>query len=228
MAEDVVLITGASSGIGEATARAFVAAGSKVVLGARRTDRLEALVAELGDESAVAQECDVTDAHQVQALVDLALERFGRLDVAFANAGFGGGGTIADGDPAVWKEMLLTNVYGLALTMHYAVQPMLEAGRGHLVLTSSVTGRQVFAGRNHMYSASKFAVGVLGECARKELTGKVRVTVIEPGWTNTDFDTWPEGALEPTDVADLIVHAVNQPARIAVNEILVRPSIQEF
>lgn len=226
--EKVVLITGASSGIGDATARAFVAAGSRVVLGARRTDRLDALVADLGKDNAVAQVCDVTDEAHVEALVDLALGTFGRLDVAFANAGFGGGGTIAAGDPAAWKDMLLTNVWGLAITMHYALKPMLEAGEGHLVLTSSVAGRHVFSGRNHMYSASKFAVGALGEAVRKELTGKVRVTLIEPGWTNTEFDTWPDGALEATDIADLIVQAVNQPGRIAVNEILVRPSIQEF
>jgi NADP-dependent 3-hydroxy acid dehydrogenase YdfG len=223
-----ILITGASSGIGEATARRLVERGARVVLGARRADRLESLREELGTDVVAAQATDVTVEDDVRALVELARSTFGRLDAVFANAGFGGGGTIATGEPEVWREMLLTNVYGAAITVRHAMDALLESPDPHVVLTSSVAGRVVPANRNHMYAASKFAVEAIGEGLRKELTGRVRVTLIEPGAVDTDFADWPGRVLSAEDVARAVVFALEQPEGVAVNQIMLRPLTQEM
>jgi len=223
----VVLITGASSGIGEATARMLAGRGAKVVLGARREDRLNALAAELGDSAAV-RVTNVVEDGDVRALVELAVERFGRLDAVFANAGFGGGGTVAAGDPSIWKPMILTNVYGVATTLHYAIPHLLESDDGHVLLISSVAGYKTPKERNHIYSATKFAVRALADGLRQELAGRVRVTLIAPGMVDTEFGDWPEGAMTADDIANLVVFALEQPPRLALNEILVRPVVQEF
>jgi NADP-dependent 3-hydroxy acid dehydrogenase YdfG len=223
-----VLITGASSGIGEVTARRLVEAGARVVLGARRADRLEALRDELGADAVAVRATDVTADDEVRALIELAGSAFGRLDAVFANAGFGGGGTLATGEPEVWREMLLTNVYGAAITIRYAMDALLEAPEPHVVLTSSVAGRVVPANRNHMYAASKFAVEALGDGLRKEMTGRVRVTLIEPGAVDTDFADWPGTVLSAEDVARAVVFALDQPAGVAVNQIMLRPLSQEM
>jgi NADP-dependent 3-hydroxy acid dehydrogenase YdfG len=223
----VVLITGASSGIGAATARMLVACGAKVVLGARREDRLNALGEELG-ENAATRVTDVVEDGDVRALVELGVERFGRLDAVFANAGFGGGGTITEGDPEVWKPMILTNVYAVATTLHYAVPHLLESEDGHVLLISSIAGYHTPKDRNHIYSATKFAVRGLADGLRKELVGRVRVTVLSPGMVDTEFFDWPEGAMTAEDIANLVVFALEQPRRVALNEILVRPLVQEF
>ena len=226
MADGVFLITGASSGIGEATARRAVEAGYRVVLGARSLDKLEALVAELGSDHAVAQRCDVTEWADQEALVAVALDRFGRLDVALANAGFGAKRGFLEESPEFWKSMVLTNVYGCALTIR-ATLPALKESRGHVLLTGSVAGRRALAGS--LYSATKWAVTAMGEAARLELNGTgVRVTLIEPGSVDTPFfDSPPEGALEPDDIARAILYAVSQPPHVDVNEMLVRPTQQE-
>jgi NADP-dependent 3-hydroxy acid dehydrogenase YdfG len=224
----VVLITGASSGIGEATARAIVERGGKVVLGARREGRLAALVAELGAGNAVSRQTDVCEDADVQALVRLAINTYGRLDAVFANAGFGGGGTVADGDPSIWKPMILTNVYGVATTLHYAIPHLREAEDGHVVLISSIAGYKTPKQRNHMYSATKFAVRALADGLRQELLGEIRVTLVAPGMVDTEFGDWPEGAMTAEDIANLIVFALEQPERLALNEIIVRPVVQEF
>jgi NADP-dependent 3-hydroxy acid dehydrogenase YdfG len=226
MADGVFLITGASSGIGEATARRAVEAGYHVVLGARSLDKLEALVAELGSDHALAQRCDVTEWADQEALVAAALDRFGRLDVALANAGFGAKRGFLEESPEFWKSMVLTNVYGCALTIR-ATLPALKESKGHLLLTGSVAGRRALAGS--LYSATKWAVTAMGEAARLELNGTgVRVTLIEPGSVDTPFfDSPPEGALEPDDIARAILYAVSQPPHVDVNELLVRPTQQE-
>ena len=227
MADKVFLITGASSGIGEATARRAVEAGYSVVLGARSIDRLEALAEELGgEEKAVALRCDVTEWADQEALVEVALDRFGRLDVALANAGFGAKRGFLEETPEFWKSMVLTNVYGAALTIR-ATLPSLKESKGHLLLTGSVAGRRALPGS--LYSATKWAVTAMGEAARLELNGTgVRVTLIEPGSVDTPFfDEPPVGALEPDDVARAILYAVSQPPRVDVNELLVRPTQQE-
>jgi NADP-dependent 3-hydroxy acid dehydrogenase YdfG len=222
----VFLITGASSGIGAMTARQAVSAGFRVVLAARSVDRLRELADELGGERrAIAVECDVTEWEQQQAMVDEALSRFGRIDVAFANAGFGGARSFLAESPEFWRSMVLTNVYGVAMTIR-ATLPALKETRGHLVLTSSVAGRRALPGS--LYSATKWAVTAMGEAARLELndTG-VRVTVIEPGMVDTPFFSKPpSGALEPDDVARAVMFAVSQPPHVDVNEILLRPTAQ--
>lgn len=224
----VVLITGASSGIGEATARLVVEEGGKVVLGARRLDRLEALQADLGADAVAVAQVDVTVDDDVKRLVALAGERFGRLDAVFANAGFGGGGTIAYGEPEVWREMLLTNVYGAAITVRYAIDSLLQSPEPHIILVSSVAGTIVPTNRNQMYSATKFATEAIGDGLRKELTGKARVTVVEPGAVDTDFQEWPGKVLEADDIARVVVFALDQPGHVALNRALVRPLDQEM
>jgi NADP-dependent 3-hydroxy acid dehydrogenase YdfG len=226
-AEPVFLITGASSGIGAATARQASEAGYRLVLAARSTDRIEALAVQLGgSDRAIAVACDVTEWDQQEALVATALERFGRIDVAFANAGFGAARGFLAESPEHWRSMVLTNVYGAALTIR-ATMPALKESRGHLLLTGSVAGRRALPGS--LYSSTKWAVTGMGESARQEFndTG-VRVTVIEPGMVDTPFfdNGAPAGALKPDDVARAVMFAVSQPPHVDVNEILVRPTAQ--
>jgi NADP-dependent 3-hydroxy acid dehydrogenase YdfG len=224
--ERVFLITGASSGIGAATARLARAAGWRVVLAARSLDRLQALAEELGgEEHALALRCDVSEWEDQQRMADAAQQRFGRIDVAFANAGFGGPrGFLAD-TPEHWRAMVLTNVYGAALTLRATI-PALKDSRGHLLLTSSVAGRRPLPGS--MYSCTKHAVTAMGEAARQDLNGTgVRVTLIEPGMTDTPFfEEPPMDALRDDDVARAVMYAVSQPPHVDVNEILIRPTAQ--
>lgn len=227
MNDPVFLITGASSGIGAATAREAAQAGYRLVLAARSADRLAALAAELGgDERALAVRCDVTEWDQQEAMVRRGLERFGRLDVTFANAGFGAPRGFLNDSPDHWRAMVLTNVYGAALTIR-ATLPALKESRGHLILTGSVAGRRALPGS--LYSATKWAVTGMGESARQECndTG-VRVTVIEPGKVDTPFFDDPvTDALSPEDVARTVMFAVSQPPHVDINEILVRPTSQK-
>jgi NADP-dependent 3-hydroxy acid dehydrogenase YdfG len=221
-----MVITGASSGIGEATARLAAAEGFRLVLAARRLERLEELAAELGGpERARALRCDVTEWVDVQALAATALDAFGSIDVVFANAGFGAPRGFEASTPEHWRAMVLTNVYGAALTLR-ATFPALKASRGHLLLTGSVAGRRALPGS--LYSATKWAVTAMGEAARQELDGTgVRVTLIEPGMVSTPFFDDPVAdALEPEDVARAVLYAIGQPPHVDVNEILVRPTAQ--
>jgi NADP-dependent 3-hydroxy acid dehydrogenase YdfG len=222
----VMLITGASSGIGAATARRFAADGWRVALAARSVDKLDALAAELGGEDvAVAIGCDVTDWPQQEAMVATALARFGQIDAVFANAGFGAPRGFLKDTPEHWREMVLTNVLGAAYTVRATI-PALTDSRGHLLLTSSVAGRRVLPGS--LYSVTKHAVTAMGEAARQDLDGTgIRVTLIEPGMVDTPFfDNRPTGALEPDDIARAVAYAVSQPPHVDVNEILVRPTSQ--
>jgi NADP-dependent 3-hydroxy acid dehydrogenase YdfG len=224
--DKVFLITGASTGIGAATAHHAAKAGYRVVLAARSADKLEALAAELGgSDRALAVACDVTEWDQVEALAATTLDAFGRIDVAFANAGFGAKRGFLEETPEHWKEMVLTNVYGAALTVR-ATLPALKDSKGHLLITGSVAGRRALPGS--LYSCTKWAITAMGEAVRQELndTG-CRVTVIEPGMVETPFfDNPPEGALKPEDIANAVMYAVSQPAHVDVNEILVRPVAQ--
>jgi NADP-dependent 3-hydroxy acid dehydrogenase YdfG len=224
--DPVFLITGASSGIGEATARQASLAGYRTVLAARNAGKLEALVSELGgDERALAVPTDVTRWEDNEALVARSLEVFGRIDVAFANAGFGAERGWLRSTPEHWREMVLTNVLGAAYTARAAI-PALEESRGHLLLTGSVAGRRVMPGS--LYSATKWAVTAMGEAIRADLHGSgVRTTLIEPGAVETPFFDDPgEGRLEPEDIARAVLFAVSQPSHVDVNEILIRPISQ--
>jgi NADP-dependent 3-hydroxy acid dehydrogenase YdfG len=226
-ADKVLLVTGASSGIGAATATRFAHDGWRVVLAARSADKLAALAEQLGGpDRALAIRCDVTDYGDQEALVRATLESFGRVDAAFANAGFGAPRGFLQGDPEQWRAMVLTNVLGVAYTIRATI-PALKETTGHLLLTSSVAGRRVLPGS--LYSATKHAVTAMGEAARQDLNGTgVRVTVIEPGQVETPFFDQPgEGRLEADDVARAVVYAVAQPPHVDVNEILLRPTAQE-
>ncbi len=220
----VALITGASSGIGEATARRAAQEGYRVVLAARNEDRLRVLAEEVGG---LAVRCDVTEWDDVQALAQAGRDAFGRIDVVFANAGFGGARGFTAGTPEEWKAMVLTNVYGAALTIRATIDHLRES-KGHLLLTGSVAGRRALPGS--LYSCTKWAVTAMGEAARQELNGSgVRVTLIEPGMVDTPFfDSPPQmEALQEDDIAAAVMYAVSQPPHVDVNEILVRPTAQE-
>jgi NADP-dependent 3-hydroxy acid dehydrogenase YdfG len=229
MTDRVVLITGASSGIGEATARAMAAAGHRVVIAARSLARLEALAAELGGPQRVlAVACDVTEWSQQEELVRRAVDAFGGVDIAFANAGFGATRGFLSESPEHWREMVLTNVYGAALTVRACIE-QLRARRGHLLLMGSVAGRKVPPGS--LYSATKWAVTAMSEAARQELHGSgVRVTLVSPGTVETAFYDQPVGGEQLTadDVARAVLFAVAQPPHVDVNEILIRPTVQGF
>jgi NADP-dependent 3-hydroxy acid dehydrogenase YdfG len=232
MADQVLLITGASSGIGAQTARRAVEAGWRVAVGARREAVLRELADELGGAPrAVARRCDVADWGDVQALVAAALDGLGRIDAVFANAGFGATRGFLEESPEHWRSMVLTNVLGVALTIRGTLPHLLERGSGHFVITGSVAGRRVLPGS--LYSATKWAVTAIGEALRAELRqmhddSAIRVTLIEPGMVATPFfDTHPSGALEADDIARAVMFALAQPERVDINEILVRPSGQE-
>jgi NADP-dependent 3-hydroxy acid dehydrogenase YdfG len=227
VSDKVLWITGASSGIGADTARHAAADGWRLVLAARSLDRLEALAEELGGpDRAVAVECDVTEWADQQAAVVTALEHFGRLDAAWANAGFGAERGFLAASVELWRSMILTNVYGAALTVRAAL-PALKESRGHLLLTGSVAGRRHVVGS--LYSATKHAVHAMAESVRQELDGSgVRVTVIAPGMVDTPFfDAVPlEAPLQSDDVARAVLFALSQPQHVDVNEVLVRPTAQ--
>jgi NADP-dependent 3-hydroxy acid dehydrogenase YdfG len=228
MADDgkVFLITGASSGIGAATARHAAQAGFRLVLAARSVDCLQGLADELGgDRRAVAVRCDVTVWEDQEALVATTLERFGRLDVAFANAGFGAARGFLNDTPEHWREMVLTNVLGAAYTVR-ATLPALTESKGHILLTGSVAGRRAIPGS--LYSSTKWAITGMGESLRQDVndTG-IRVTIVEPGQVDTPFfDNPGEGRLEADDIARAVMFAVQQPPHVDVNEILIRPTAQ--
>lgn len=223
--QPVMLITGASSGIGAATARAASRQGYRLVLAARSEDKLMGLQQELGGEAKVLTvQCDVQSGDDQKAMVDQALKTFGRIDAVFANAGRGGEpGGFSKADPEVWKDMLLTNIYGVGLTIQHCL-PALRESKGQLLLTGSAAGRVTIPGS--MYSASKWAVSAIGYGVREELRGSgIRVTLIEPGMVDTPFfDKPPAHALKPEDIAEAVMYAVSQPAHVDVNEILVRPT----
>src|SRR5918997_6810931 len=219
--EPVLVITGASTGIGAATGRRAVEFGHRVVLAARSEDKLQALAEELGgEEKAVAVRCDVTSWEDQQALVQTALDRFGRMDSYFANAGFGAARGFLEESVEHWKSMIDTNVFGAALSIRASLGHFKEQGRGHLILTSSIAGRRVLPGS--LYSATKHAVTAMGEALRSEVADTdIKVTLIEPGAVDTPFfEQRPEHALESDDIARAVMFALTQPPHVDVNEIL--------
>ena len=236
----VALVTGASSGIGAAIAEALALRGVRVTLAARRVDRLDALAERLrqadgaGETQVVA--CDVREEAQVREAVTQTLERWGALDILVANAGFGGRGPLVDGDPARWKAMLDTNVFGLLLTLKYGARPMLEAGRGHVVVMSSIAGVVTTAG-GAAYCGSKAAASAIADALRMEVGPHgVAVTAIEPGVVISEFQAVAEyppdilenmlhGAtpLQPADIARVVVQVCEQPEHATVGELIIRP-----
>jgi len=243
LAGKVALITGASSGIGEATAVAMAQEGAAVALGARRADRLESLAARLSESGArvTTVQLDVTDEGACRAAVEHTRTELGGLDVLVNSAGVMLLGAIVGADTEDWRRMIATNVLGLMYMTHAALPLMVEQGAGEIVNISSVAGRQARTGAG-VYNASKWAVNAFSESLRQEVTERgVRVSLVEPGAVATeltDHITDPiakEGAetmyssiraLQAEDIGRIIVHIVTQPAHVAINEVLVRPADQ--
>ncbi|MCD2193933.1 SDR family oxidoreductase [Actinomycetospora endophytica] len=238
----VAVVTGASSGIGEATARALAGEGAHVALLARRRERLEALAGELGDGSSV-HEVDVADAEAVARAIADVVARHGRLDVLVNNAGYGSMTPATGSALSEWRTMVDVNVNGVLGTTHAALDHLRRAATGErgiadVVTVSSVAGRKVSGPAVNVYAATKHAVGAFSEALRQELgTDHVRVGLVEPGLVRSEL-TEGQGAaqqaeaeqelglMEPSDIADAIVYMVTRPRRTAVNEILVRPTEQ--
>jgi len=238
-----VAITGASSGIGEATALALARAGASVALGARRKDRIDALAARIEDEggTAVALAVDVTDEGQARAFVETAAERFGRLDSLVNNAGVMLLGPVEQADSEQWRTMIDVNVLGLLYCTSAALPIMRAQESGDIVNVSSVAGRFARAG-NAVYAATKFAVGAFSEGLRNEVTeGGIRVTLIEPGMVDTELQSHNEGEvlqaiqgmreqigeiLRAQDIANGILYVISQPPHVSINELLIRPTRQ--
>ncbi|MGI9050572.1 MAG: SDR family oxidoreductase [Rubrobacteraceae bacterium] len=232
------VVTGASSGIGEATARLLAGKGCNVVLAARRADRLEGLAADIG-ERALAVPTDVTDPVACEALITKTVEHFGGVDILVNNAGIGLYGPIAEADPGDWRLMFEVNVLGVLYTTSAATRRMLSQGAGDIVFISSVAGRRVPRPDGTVYAATKHAITAVAEGLRMDLCGKgIRVVAIEPGLVRTEF---PEGSfpsaeeyyaskeyapLDAKDVAAAVAYAVEQPPSVSVNEVLIRPSNQ--
>ncbi|MEE9587796.1 MAG: SDR family oxidoreductase [Hyphomicrobiaceae bacterium] len=224
----VLLITGASTGIGAATAQLAAERGFRLVLTARNRDKLDALVGEIGEERALAVGCDVASWEDQQRAADAAIERFGAIDAVFANAGRGGvPGGYAEGDPAEWHEMIMTNFYGLALTLR-ATLGHLKASKGDLLITGSIAGRRPIPGS--VYGATKWAAKAVGYNVRGELQGSgVRVTLIEPGMVDTPFFDDPKpDALRAEDVARTVLFVLEQPKSVLLNEVVVVPTAQNW
>ena len=239
----VAVVTGASSGIGEATAEALAAEGATVVVAARREERLANLAKRIEEDGGrvLAAACDVADEDQAHGLIRKAEEEFGRVDILVNNAGVMLLSTVGKGLSDEWRRMFDVNVLGLLYTTDAAVETMKRQGGGHLVNISSVAGRKVTRDASGVYAGSKFAVGAISEGLRQELLeDNIRVTIVEPGAVATELTDHitDEDAreslggllsleiLEAEDVANAIVYAVTQPARVSVNEILIRPTQQ--
>lgn len=222
--EKVLMITGASSGIGRATALAAAKQGWKLVLTARREDRLKDLVAEIGDDRAIGIAADVTDYEQLSQAVEAGLQKFGQLDAVFANAGMGlnAAGTEA-GDPDEWRRMIDVNVLGVLYTAR-ATLPDLRKSTGHFLMTGSAAGRNTIKGS--VYGASKWFVhGFAQNLAEEMKEWQGRCTVIAPGMVNTAFFDEPKpDKLDPQDVADAVIYAMNADPRNSVREVYLMPA----
>lgn len=235
--DKTVVITGASSGIGEATARLLAGAGAKVVLGARRLERLTALAAELGG---IACATDVTKREDVAALVELALERFGKLDVFVGNAGIARIGPLDECAVDDWLEMVDVNVNGFLYGIAAALPVFRRQGFGHFVTTISTAGLRIVADQA-IYAGTKNAVRTIHEGLRQQAGPQLRVTGVSPGYVRTELATAslaePETraqvvqqlakvAIPPEAIARAIAFAIDQPAEVDVGEIVVRPTAQ--
>jgi NADP-dependent 3-hydroxy acid dehydrogenase YdfG len=242
LAGQVIAVTGASSGIGEATALACARAGAAVALAARRTERIEALADRIEGEGgrAIAVPTDVGEEQQAQAFVERTHSELGRLDVLVNNAGVMLLGPIENAPTEEWRRMIHVNVFGVLYCTHAALPLMHAQQSGHIVNVSSVAGRVARAGSG-VYNLTKFGVGAFSESLRQEAVAMgVRVTVIEPGAVATELPTHnrPEvleqiakrfagvTPLSAEDIANAILYAIGQPQNVSVNEMLIRPSSQ--
>jgi NADP-dependent 3-hydroxy acid dehydrogenase YdfG len=239
----VAAITGASSGIGEATTLALVAEGAKVSLAARREDRIAALAKRVNAGRALAVQTDVTDEDQARAFIQRTKDELGRLDFLINNAGVMLLGPVAGADTEHWRRMIEVNLLGLLYCTHAALPIMGEQGSGHIVNVSSVAGRSANMG-SAVYNMTKFGVNGFSEGLRQEvLHAGVRVTIVEPGFVDTELQGHNElpavtqaidrmrdqtgKVLDANDIAGAIVNALAQPQHVSINEILIRPTGQQ-
>jgi len=242
LSNQVVAVTGASSGIGEATALACARAGAAVAVGARRAERIEELAGQIESQGgrAVAVPTDVSDEEQARAFLTRAHDELGRLDVLVNNAGVMLLGPIENAPTEEWRRMIEANVFGVLYCTHAALPLMHAQGSGHIVNMSSVAGRVARAGSG-VYNLTKHGVGAFSESLRQECVGLgVRVTVIEPGAVATELagHNRPEvleqmakrfagvTPLSAEDIADAIIYAISRPQNTSVNEVLIRPTRQ--
>jgi clavulanate-9-aldehyde reducatase len=237
----VAVVTGASSGIGEATVRALSGAGAKVALGARRTDRLQVIADSLAGPAMV-HEVDVTDEEQARGFIEAAHKELGGLDILVNNAGVMLLGPVAGADTEDWRRMISVNLLGLLYCTHAALPLLEESGGGDVVNISSVAGRRADAGAA-VYNMTKFGVHAFSEALRQEaLHAGIRVTTVAPGFVETELqghNTDPlvrktlervreqiGEVLRAEDIAEAILHAVTRPPHVCVNEVLMRPTNQ--
>lgn len=238
----VVVITGASSGLGEATARHLAAEGAKVVLGARRLDRLQSLAQELGLDETAAVQTDVTDSEAVKRLVDKAVEMHGRIDVILNNAGLMPHSPLERGKIADWDRMIDVNLKGVLYGIAAALPHMQRQKSGHIINVSSVAGHKVRPG-SAVYAATKAAVRMLSEGLRQEVKPyNIRTTIISPGAVRSELpqsiteadvakgihDFYEAYAIPAESFARMVAFAIGQPDEVDVNEILFRPTAQEL
>lgn len=228
-----VLVTGASSGIGEGTARELAAEGTRVACVARRKERIEELADEIGG---FAIEADVTDEAEARRTVDEAAEALGGLDAVLNIAGVQLLAPFSDGRSDEWRTLLDVNVFGLLVVTHAALRHLREAGGGDVVNMGSIAGRKVTGAEGAVYSGTKFAVHAISEAIRQELHGQgIRVTIVSPGWVNTELgqnmqdeeirerlqERQEEIGLDPREIGRQIVHALAQPRHLMLHEIAI-------
>lgn len=242
IAEKVIVITGASSGIGEATARLLASQGARVVLGARRSERLEALAAEIRNQGGTAEyrATDVVREEDVQALVDLALERFGRVDVLVNNAGVMPLSPMAALKIGEWNRMIDVNIRGVLHGIAAVLPSMQQRRAGQIINVASIGAYKPIA-TGAVYCATKAAVVSLSEALRQEVGADIRVTVVSPGVTESNLaETISDGAtlemirefrrdaIPASAIAEAIAYAIGQPAAVDVSELVIRPTSSAY
>ena len=239
----VVVVTGASSGLGEATARYLSGKGASVVLGARRLDRLESIAADLRNTGGKVEviATDVTRRADVQALVDRAVSAYGRMDVIVNNAGLMAIAPMSETRVEEWDRMIDINIKGVLYGVAAALPVFKKQNSGHFINVSSVAGTKVFSPGGTVYSGTKFAVRAISEGLRYEVGGAIRTTIILPGFVDSELkfgSTHEESsravkefyqqAIPADSVARAVAYAIEQPSDVDINEIVLRPTVQDF